>query len=303
MKELDLIEKKELRDGFIDRMEVLDKVGELILLSNTEYATIEQVSSYYGIPKETVETVIMRNKEELESDGYKTFPKSNVISFLNIPNECLTSKVGKSIVSLPDGNILELPNRGLRLFPKRAILRVGMLLRDSEVAKEIRTRLLDIVQDVEQGKTDIIDNVMNEITEEKQIMMERMEAELAGDFDAVCVANAKLFALKNKRIAKLEIENDFIKTTALTIIESKSVINRIVKKIATLNYRGQFSSAWGDFYSKVNYKLHINANNRKGSGLKRFTDEEIVQMEKISRSWAAEVGLDLEKLLKLASKH
>lgn len=30
------------------------------------------------------------------------------------------------------------------LFPKRAILRVGMLLRDSEVAKEVRTQLLNI---------------------------------------------------------------------------------------------------------------------------------------------------------------
>ncbi|PDY07989.1 hypothetical protein COM83_33620, partial [Bacillus cereus] len=30
------------------------------------------------------------------------------------------------------------------LFPKRAILRVGMLLRDSEVAKEVRNQLLNI---------------------------------------------------------------------------------------------------------------------------------------------------------------
>lgn len=33
-------------------------------------------------------------------------------------------------------------NRGIRCFSKRAILRIGMLLRDSEVAKEVRTQLL-----------------------------------------------------------------------------------------------------------------------------------------------------------------
>ena len=62
-----------------------------------------------------------------------------------------------------------LPNRGMKLFPKRAILRVGMLLRDSEIAKEIRTRLLDIVQDTEKASPEIIHNVVEEINEEKQL--------------------------------------------------------------------------------------------------------------------------------------
>lgn len=32
------------------------------------------------------------------------------------------------------------------MFPKRAILRVGMLLRDSNIAQEVRTQLLNIEQ-------------------------------------------------------------------------------------------------------------------------------------------------------------
>ena len=298
--EFQLVEKRELREEFIGRMEVLDKVGDLILLPSTEFATTEQVATYYGVPKETIETVVMRNKEELESDGYKTFSKSNVINFLNVPNECLTSKVGKSIVSLSDGNILELPNRGLRLFPKRAILRVGMLLRDSEVAKEIRSRLLDIVHDTEQGKTEIIENIVEEISEEKRLMMERVDAEMLGDYDKVCVVNAKLFALKNKRIAELEAENQAIMTSKLDITESKSVINRILRKIAYDRYHGNFKATYAEFYSSVNYKLHINVNNRNGKGLSRFSDDEIFEMEKIARSWAVRIGLDLDDLLKLA---
>ena len=36
IKELDLIEKQDIRERVIDRTEVLDKVGDLLLLPNTE---------------------------------------------------------------------------------------------------------------------------------------------------------------------------------------------------------------------------------------------------------------------------
>ena len=52
----------------------------------------------------------------------------------------------------------KIPSRGLTLIPKRALLRIGMLLRDSEVAKEVRSRLLDIIHDAEVN-TDIVNNV------------------------------------------------------------------------------------------------------------------------------------------------
>ena len=44
--EFQLVEKRELREEFIGRMEVLDKVGDLILLPSTEFATTEQVATY-----------------------------------------------------------------------------------------------------------------------------------------------------------------------------------------------------------------------------------------------------------------
>ncbi|MGE1009234.1 hypothetical protein [Bacillus cereus] len=54
----------------------------------------------------------------------------------------------KEIVKLPltldSMKELGIGKVGSNIFPKRAILRVGMLLRDSEVAKEVRTQLLNI---------------------------------------------------------------------------------------------------------------------------------------------------------------
>lgn len=139
--EFQLVEKRELREEFIGRMEVLDKVGDLILLPSTEFATTEQVATYYGVPKETIETVVIRNKEELESDGYETYGKSEIVDFLK--GSLVRFKNFQGYMEIEhEGNLIKIANRGLRLFPKRAILRVGMLLRDSEVAKEVRAELL-----------------------------------------------------------------------------------------------------------------------------------------------------------------
>ena len=80
---------------------------------------------------------------------------------------------------------------------------------------------------------------------------------------------------KNKRIAELEAENQAIMTSKLDITELKSVINRILRKIAYDRYHGNFKATYAEFYSSVNYKLHINVNNRNGKGLSRFSDDEI----------------------------
>ena len=63
---------------------------------------------------------------------------------------------------------------------------------------------------------------------------------------------------KNKRIKDLEDTVDNITTNKLTIIESKNVINRIVRKIAFVEYDGSFKDAYSNLYSKINYKLNIN---------------------------------------------
>ncbi|MDU3410083.1 hypothetical protein [Clostridium sp.] len=286
-KENELIEQKELREQMIERVEILDKVGELLLLKGTDFATQEQVSNYYNVTKQTIESIVIRNSDELLIDGFKTFSKKE-IETLNIQDECF-----------------KIPNRGMRLFPKRAILRVGMLLQDSEVAKEIRTRLLDIVQDVSEGKDNVIESVINEISEEKQLMLDRVEAEMNGDWDKVCVINAKLFAIKNKRIKDLEDQIDILKTNSLSIAESRVVINKLVRLIAIKEYNGMFGKAFGDLYKQVNYKLGINLKARNKTSrqtvLDVMSEDEIKSTEIIVKCWADEVGIDVRKELNLAS--
>lgn len=306
-KEFELVENREMRESMMDNVGVLDKVKDLLLLPNTEYATTDQVAEYYEVDKASIRQITKRNNDELESDGIQCMSGNDVKEMYNTSDKMSQVSNIVDIKSVRGGilfNDVKVAYSNNILFPKRAILRVGMLLRDSEIAKEVRTRLLDIIHDTEQQAPEIINNIVSEMTEEQQLVLEKVNAEIAGDYDRVSYINAKLFALKNRRIAELETENNHIKTHALTILESRAVINRIVRTIAMREYGSMFGNAWGDLYSKVNYILGINIKLRKKkkgeSLLNTLTEEETFEVEKIVRSWAVEVGLDLDEILKIA---
>ncbi|WP_294406051.1 Bro-N domain-containing protein [uncultured Clostridium sp.] len=140
------------RKELMNKVDVLDKVGNLLLLGNSGFATIHQVADYYEVGVEAIKSIMKRHKVELSDNGMKCYRKS---------------EISLMVQSEP----LEIPNRGMNLFPKRVILNVGMLLTQSEVVRELRSRLLDIVHDAEEVITDngntIVENVVEEILDEK----------------------------------------------------------------------------------------------------------------------------------------
>ena len=281
-----LLEQKELREKNLGRIEVLDQVKELLLLGDTDFATKEMVSRYYEIKLKTLESCIEDNQKEIENNGMRLYKRREILNLLKGGIE---------------NNEIKIPNRGLILFSKRAILNVGMLLRDSDVAKEIRSRLLDIAHDseVESGS---IKTIITEIDEERSLMLERVEAEMQGDYDTVSIINAKLFALKNKRIEELENINKSITIHSTTIENSRSVINRLIRSISSRTKK-PFATIWNEFYSKINYKLNINIKGRDKdkctSWLDTLNESEIYQAEIIAINWATRVGLDVNSILGL----
>lgn len=283
-RENQLLENKKMREEVVDRIEVLEQVGELLLLPNTDFATTEMVANYYEVAIETIKSLVFDNKDELIGNGYRVVEKEELSSLKNLSQ-------------------LKTRAKSLALFSKRAILNVSMLLRDSKVAIELRSRLLDVIHDSEQGQGNI-ETIINEISEEKQLMLQRIEAEMNGNFDEVCVINAKLFALKNKRISELEDEIKIITENSLTIKEARKVINRLVRIIAMKEFSGAFGKAYSELYSKVNYQLGINikARNKKSnqSYIEVLTEEETFSVEKIVRTWANNIGIDVEKELKIS---
>lgn len=119
-----LIESASLRAQHINRTDILDKVKALRLLPDNVHASIELVASYYEVHADAIEKVIRSNRAELDEDGLKVLTGDQLSAF----------KAESGYQSRA---------ASLTLLPRRAILRVGMLLRNSGVARRVRAYLLD----------------------------------------------------------------------------------------------------------------------------------------------------------------
>ena len=173
-KEIDLMENKEMRDSLVERLDVLDKVGSLLLLDELQMATTEQVAKYFStegkpITEDVIKKLVERNRDEIESDGYKVALKEELTT--NLLGDKLSLKTKRGGFNILDDNgevVASGSNKGIALFPKRAILRVGMLLRDSEVAKELRTQLLNVVETVAETNDELL---VKEADKEKDLIL------------------------------------------------------------------------------------------------------------------------------------
>lgn len=257
-----------------DNIHTLESVKEILTLGNADLITVKMAADYFEINKNALEVCIKRNRNELENNGLKLYKKNEI---LNLHSESLE----------------KIPNRGLILLTKRTLLNIGMLLTDSKVAKELRSRLLDIAYDADEGHADT-QTIIGEVDEETKLKIDYVNAMMSGDISQMNEINAKLFELKNKRIEKLE----GIVKSSRTIEDSKDVINRCIRTVATSKrYHNNYANAWNDFYSILNYNLNMNIKKRnkiKGSYLNSLTEEELKQAETAAKAWVEEKGLKVK---------
>ena len=241
-----LIESQSLREELISRISILDKVGNLILLSNTDYATTKQVADYYEVATRSIEDIIYLHKDELISDGFGVRKAEDFISELNFGNKVIKQR-GKFLVKISEDNILSFAPRGINLFPKRAILRIGMLLRDSLIAKEIRTQLLNIE---EKAPTEM---KIQEIDKEKKLVLDTIFAN-SDEERIMAMSNYKQY--KDRHIEALQMENKALADGILTW-SNRSVINKLVRRIAIIIFKGNYVKAWEKLWGEMYYKHHI----------------------------------------------
>ena len=249
-----IISDRNMRDNCVNHYEVLENVKKVLLIPDTEWATQKQVAEYYEVGEKAIETICTRHKDELESDGVSL---KSYKEFLNIQNEGLETVVGKTIFLFANGESLTVPNRGLKVFPRRAILRVGMLLRDSAIAKEVRTQLLNIE---EKSSNEV---KVQDINEEQSLMLAVGMAVASGDANAVAVATTNLIAFKNRHIEKLKNDN---KALAEGILEWKdrNKLNAGIRKLAAVTGI-HFSKMWNELYKNLQYKYGICLKQRGGT--------------------------------------
>lgn len=148
--EMDLVNKRELRDRLVGNEAVFNdkrvKALGAFLLPKDFGATTEQVANYFEVDKATVKYHMYTNQEhgnELQENGLHIEMKDNLLS---LSNQLKTKRGGFDILD-EDGRVVGTgSNKGIMLFTRRSILNLAMMLEGSQVAKTIRSVLLDATE-------------------------------------------------------------------------------------------------------------------------------------------------------------
>jgi hypothetical protein len=109
------------QEGKINLVNLLKKYGDVV-----DYMTQSMVADFFSVDETVIEWYGTTKKDELQSYGYRVYKKSEI---LNMEGLCLEN----------------IPNRGLRLYPIKAVILMGMMLTESEVAEQLRRDIMDIL--------------------------------------------------------------------------------------------------------------------------------------------------------------
>jgi hypothetical protein len=164
----EIVESRATRDRLVSRVEVLDKVKALRLLPDGVHVTTDLVANYYEVDPDAVEACVRDNRTELESNGYQVLTGERLSAF---KAEC--------------GYRSRTPRLGL--FTRRTVLNVGMLLRESDVAKRVRSMLLDVEADSAVATFDVtsLDGVAQLLeAAQRSLAMARAERQRADNAEA-----------------------------------------------------------------------------------------------------------------------
>lgn len=136
---------KDLTNSSIERQNILNNryalqqaeqhldLGGIVFEGETVF-TKAQLVALFEISESTIEKYLVSHSDELKSNGYSV----------------LKGKRLREFKALMDGAVMDYGTKVsvLGIFNFRAVLNLGMLLTESEPARLLRSRLLDIVLDV-----------------------------------------------------------------------------------------------------------------------------------------------------------
>lgn len=258
-----IIMDKATRDRLAGRYDVLEKVKKLLLLPGTDYATITEIAEFYEVSIEAIQKIYQRRKSEIDMDGIKIISAQELIGHVCPISKTVVTLQTKKVITYSDGRVVEIPNRGIKVFPKRAILRIGMLLTKSSIAHEVRSQLLNIEEKVSNTTR------TQDVDEEQKLMLSVGMAVASGNASAVAIAASNLIAFKNRHIKKLETDN--IQLTAdntrlstdnkalageILTWNNRNKLNAGVRKLAAVT-QNTFSGIWLELYKNLQYKYGI----------------------------------------------
>lgn len=212
MKETDFIESKTLRDEMCqdEYLDILERVGQLITIPGTAYTTKENAAKFYEVSVGTIDSATSRHRDELVADGYKMLS-------------------AKEFCTLHDARIKS-KARFLSLYPRRAMLRLGMILRDSRIAKMVRSYLLAVEENVSSVRSDKLSQMADQIVSQA-LILKAIVSEINMTKDDVKKLKKK-YDDHDSRIAALEtLQDKELLVTEHLSLEQIDELRKMVKKI------------------------------------------------------------------------
>ncbi|MFE4691657.1 hypothetical protein ACFRH6_16540 [Streptomyces sp. NPDC056749] len=136
--EVALLESPALRVEQMGRVEALDKVKNLVMLPDGIHLRTEDVARYFEVSTEVIKKLTQRHRAEVEENGLRLLRGAELRIF---HRDMVSLWGGEQAASYPQA-----PTQ-LTLYTRRTVLDVAMLLRDSDIARSVRTHLLDAEED------------------------------------------------------------------------------------------------------------------------------------------------------------
>lgn len=260
------VEDRALRDSAIERLEVLDKVKMLFIVPGLGMVTSQQVAEYFEVDRNVLRVCVHNNKEELSGDGVRNLSAAEFQAL----NDVMPKRKSKGTIVLADqfGHEFAVSTATTTCYTKRAILRLAMLLRDSRIAREVRTQLLNVFERATS------DQRTAAIEEEEALVLkiyhsedqqERLEA--AQGLKRIHTARVDALSTDNH---SLQLENDLLSRKELRW-DKRAILNKLIRLYGTTYFCRDYakpigakcSAAWARFYEELLYKHHIAIKQRK----------------------------------------
>ena len=147
MNQASFFKDKELREKFLDKIELLEEFGELETFYDTNCSTLEMVARYYKCPLYSVRKELEGGKSSDYDDEDKMYIGEDYFTSkgFRVIKKGVTFDVYDKKDNLLFKNLSCNDNSKMRLLTKRGILKVGMFLKDSMVAINIRKKMLTML--------------------------------------------------------------------------------------------------------------------------------------------------------------
>ena len=156
---------KDLTSSPVDRQNILNDAHSIerihgylglsgLLYEDEYYFTSKMVADFYGVTTRTITNVVSSHEEEVKHNGYAVLQGKKLQEFkalfgplLHASDASPQREMDFPLWSESTKNQSFKRLKNLAVFNFRAFLNVGMLLKESENAKMLRSRILDIVID------------------------------------------------------------------------------------------------------------------------------------------------------------